>query len=183
MAAVRELFGNRVISRFGDILWPPRSPDLSVCDFFLWGYLKNRVYTTRPRTLDELKQRIQGHWMNWNKESKDTGWIETKNPRTLDELKQRIQGHWMNWNKESKYTGWIETKIPRRNSCYPSWDVAAGNGEPQRQIERMHTYRRKPSTGRNFQTLIIWITVSKKASCNGSIFVNENILLHFFNFC
>jgi len=27
--------------------------------FFLWGYLKNRVYTTRPRTLDELKQRIQ----------------------------------------------------------------------------------------------------------------------------
>jgi len=39
---------------------PPRSPDFSVCDFlFLWGYLKNRVYTTRPRTLDELKQRIQ----------------------------------------------------------------------------------------------------------------------------
>ena len=59
MAAVRELFGNHVISRFGDIPWPPRSPDLSVCDFFLWRYLKNRVYTTRPRTLDELKQRIQ----------------------------------------------------------------------------------------------------------------------------
>jgi len=59
MAAVQELFGNRVISRFGDIPWPPRSPDLSVCDFFLWGYLKNRVYTTRPRTMDELKQRIQ----------------------------------------------------------------------------------------------------------------------------
>ena len=59
MAAVRELFRNLVISRLGDIPWPPRSPDLSVCDFFLWGYLKNRVYTTRPRTLDELKQRIQ----------------------------------------------------------------------------------------------------------------------------
>ena len=37
MAAVRELFGNHVISRFGDIPWPPRSPDLSVCDFFLVG--------------------------------------------------------------------------------------------------------------------------------------------------
>jgi len=24
--------------------WPPRSPDLSVPDFFLWGFLKNRVY-------------------------------------------------------------------------------------------------------------------------------------------
>ena len=59
MAAVRELFCNHVTSRFCDIPWPPRSPDLSVCDFFLWGYLKNRVYTTRPRTMDELKQRIQ----------------------------------------------------------------------------------------------------------------------------
>jgi hypothetical protein len=59
IAAVRQLFGNRVVSRFSDIPWPPRSPDLSVCDFFLWGYLKNRVYTTRVRTLDELKQRIQ----------------------------------------------------------------------------------------------------------------------------
>ena len=59
MAAVRELFGNHVISRFGEIPWPPRSLDLSVCDFFLWGYLKNWVYTTRPKTLDELKQRIQ----------------------------------------------------------------------------------------------------------------------------
>ena len=27
----------RVISRFGDIPWPPRSPDLSVCDFFFVG--------------------------------------------------------------------------------------------------------------------------------------------------
>jgi hypothetical protein len=59
IAAVRELFGNRVISRFGDIPWPPRSPNLSVCDLLLWGYLKSRVYTTRPRTLDELKQRIE----------------------------------------------------------------------------------------------------------------------------
>jgi hypothetical protein len=30
MAAVQQLFGNQVISRFGDIHWPPRSPDLSV---------------------------------------------------------------------------------------------------------------------------------------------------------
>jgi len=59
MAAVRELFGNRVISRFGDIPWPQ---DHRICPFvifFLWGYLKNRVYTTRPATLDEMKQRIQ----------------------------------------------------------------------------------------------------------------------------
>lgn len=58
MAAVRRLFGNHVISRNGDIVWPPRSPDLSVCDFYLWGYLKSVVYNTRPTTLPALKTRI-----------------------------------------------------------------------------------------------------------------------------
>ena len=38
---------------------PPRSPDLTVCDFFLWGYLKSRVYESKPRTLDELKDAIK----------------------------------------------------------------------------------------------------------------------------
>jgi hypothetical protein len=27
-----------LISRFGDIAWPARSPDLTVPDFFLWGF-------------------------------------------------------------------------------------------------------------------------------------------------
>ena len=48
--------------------------------------------------------------------------------------------------------------------------------------ERMHTWRRTPSTWRNFQTLIIWITVSYKASCNGSFSVNNFFSLDFFNF-
>jgi hypothetical protein len=28
--------------------------DLSACDYFLWGYLEAKVYTARPRTIDEL---------------------------------------------------------------------------------------------------------------------------------
>ena len=28
-------------------------------DFFLWGYLKERVYVGRPQTRDELKQSIR----------------------------------------------------------------------------------------------------------------------------
>ena len=43
-AAVRNLFPNHAISRYGDITWPARSPDLSACDFFLWGYLKSQVF-------------------------------------------------------------------------------------------------------------------------------------------
>ena len=29
-------------------MWPSRSPDLTVCDFHLWGYLKNKVYAKKP---------------------------------------------------------------------------------------------------------------------------------------
>jgi len=39
--------------------WPPRSPDLTPCDFFLWGYIKDRVYVpVMPHDLPQLQQRI-----------------------------------------------------------------------------------------------------------------------------
>ena len=57
MAVVHEVFGT-VISRFGDIAWPARSPDLTVPDFFLWGFLKDRVFRRRIMTIQELKQAI-----------------------------------------------------------------------------------------------------------------------------
>ena len=50
MVTLRGLFPGRVISRRGDVEWPPRSPDLNACDFFLWDYLKSKVYENRPRT-------------------------------------------------------------------------------------------------------------------------------------
>ena len=28
---------------------------ISACDFFLWGYLKSKVYVQKPRTVDDLK--------------------------------------------------------------------------------------------------------------------------------
>lgn len=40
------------------INWPPYSPDLTVCDYFLGPYLKERVYKTNPRTLEELEESI-----------------------------------------------------------------------------------------------------------------------------
>jgi hypothetical protein len=53
------LYDGHFISRFGDVPWPHRSPELSTCDFFLWGYLKSRVYTHNPRTLDDLKEAMR----------------------------------------------------------------------------------------------------------------------------
>ena len=37
---------------------PARSPDLTPCDFFLWGYLKSRFYKTPPENIFVLHQRI-----------------------------------------------------------------------------------------------------------------------------
>ena len=35
--------------------WPPLSPDLNPCDFFfLWGYLKEKLYPLRPQNLMEM---------------------------------------------------------------------------------------------------------------------------------
>ena len=39
-------------------LWPPRSPDLTPPDYFLWGYLKGRVYQNKSRTIIALKANI-----------------------------------------------------------------------------------------------------------------------------
>ena len=50
-------FGDRVISRrcLRGREWPPRSPDLSPLDFCLWGYIKSKVISPRPATLNELQ--------------------------------------------------------------------------------------------------------------------------------
>jgi len=41
-----------------DIAWPARSPDLTVPDFFLWWFRKDRVFRRRIVTIQELKQVI-----------------------------------------------------------------------------------------------------------------------------
>lgn len=52
------VFGENWIGRGGPIPWPARSPDFTPCDFFLWGYLKSKVYRTRVNNVIELRQRI-----------------------------------------------------------------------------------------------------------------------------
>ncbi|GFS63633.1 uncharacterized protein TNCV_1961891 [Trichonephila clavipes] len=47
------------IGRDGPIAWPPRSPDLTPLEFFLWGYVKDNVYGIQVNSLEELKQNIQ----------------------------------------------------------------------------------------------------------------------------
>ena len=58
LSALENFFGQRVISKGAAVRWPPRSPDLSVVDFFFWGHVKNTVYSTSPSSLQQLKRRI-----------------------------------------------------------------------------------------------------------------------------
>ncbi|GFU53521.1 uncharacterized protein TNCV_3169511 [Trichonephila clavipes] len=56
---LKDAFGDRLISRFGPVNWPPRSCDLTPLDYFLWGYVKTLVYADKPQTLDHLEDNIR----------------------------------------------------------------------------------------------------------------------------
>jgi hypothetical protein len=60
---VREYLNTRLpgrwIGRAAPIAWPPRSPDLTPLDFFLWGFVTNRVFVPHlPENVAELQTRI-----------------------------------------------------------------------------------------------------------------------------
>jgi hypothetical protein len=41
------------------VCWPPRSPDLTPFDFYLWGHLKTVVYATPVNNAEDLWERVQ----------------------------------------------------------------------------------------------------------------------------
>jgi hypothetical protein len=51
-------FYNRIISCNTPNNWPPRSCDLTPCDFFLWPHIKNLICTTPINYLAELRKWI-----------------------------------------------------------------------------------------------------------------------------
>jgi hypothetical protein len=55
---LNEHFDERWIGRGEPFRWPPRSPDLTPLDFFLWGHIKARVYRTPVLNEDDLIERI-----------------------------------------------------------------------------------------------------------------------------
>ncbi|GFY32546.1 transposable element Tc3 transposase [Trichonephila clavipes] len=56
---LKDTLGDRLISRFGPVNWPPRSCDLTLLDYFLWCYVKSLVYADKPQTLDHLEDNIR----------------------------------------------------------------------------------------------------------------------------
>ncbi|GFY26757.1 DUF4817 domain-containing protein [Trichonephila clavipes] len=52
---LKDTFGDRLISRFGPVNWPPRSCDLAPLDYILWSL----VYADKPQTLHHLEDNIR----------------------------------------------------------------------------------------------------------------------------
>ena len=59
MKVLRNCFPGKLISRFGDFDEPSRSPDLYTSAFILWGYLTAKIYSNKPKSLNELKDVIR----------------------------------------------------------------------------------------------------------------------------
>ena len=57
-ARLEQLFWEKSLTSPHNTKWPPRSPDLTPFDFFLWGYLKEVVFRTPPESLNVLRQRL-----------------------------------------------------------------------------------------------------------------------------
>ena len=55
---LNDTFPETWIERDDSIQWPPRSPDITPSDFFLWGYVKDIVYRTKVRDVSDLQQRM-----------------------------------------------------------------------------------------------------------------------------
>ena len=62
MQCLMGQFPGKVISKRGDIIRPPRSPDLAICDFFLWGYLKQTIWNVpvelHQQNLQQLRDAV-----------------------------------------------------------------------------------------------------------------------------
>ena len=55
---LNESFPNRWLTRGAPVAWPPRSPDLTPHDSYIWGHMKTLVYETKVDSRAALRDRI-----------------------------------------------------------------------------------------------------------------------------
>ena len=52
------IYSQRWIGHREVLPWPPRSPDMTPMDFFVWGTLKQKVYSVSINSREQLRDRI-----------------------------------------------------------------------------------------------------------------------------
>jgi hypothetical protein len=95
-AYLDDTLPGRRIGRRGAIEYPPRSPDLTPLDFYLWGTLKDEVYQQRPATLNALRETMCSH--------------HTRHTYSRSSAASTLFSRW--W--------WSLTPSPRKNCSYMS---------------------------------------------------------------
>ena len=63
---LNETFPDKWIGRRGPIEFPPRSPD--TMDFFVWGVIKDPVYSRKPRSVEDLRQFVIDAFANLDRD-------------------------------------------------------------------------------------------------------------------
>jgi hypothetical protein len=104
MKVLRTMFPGTLISRFADITWLARSPDLAVPDYFLWGYVKSKECETCPANIDYLKQWIREFIQGIPKEML----------RVMTVFLSRLEVYWKTWWSPTKCH--IQTVMIQMNS-------------------------------------------------------------------
>ena len=49
------VFEDGIISRRTDVVWPSRSCDLPLLDYYLWGAVRDKCYADKREAIDALK--------------------------------------------------------------------------------------------------------------------------------
>jgi len=70
-------FLNRWIGGDCPTPWPPRSPYITPLDFFLWGYVKDKVFSTPVPDITNLKARITDAFVTVTEDMLENTWRET----------------------------------------------------------------------------------------------------------
>ena len=69
-------FPNRWIGRDGPIHWSPQSPDITPLDFFIWGYVKDKVFSAPVPDITNLKARITDIFATITEDMSENTWRE-----------------------------------------------------------------------------------------------------------
>ena len=69
-------FPNGWIWRDGPILWQPPSPDITPLDFFLWGYVKDKVFSIPVPDITNLKARTTDAFATITEDMLENTWRE-----------------------------------------------------------------------------------------------------------
>ena len=65
------------IGRDGPTPWPPRSPDITTINFFLCGYVKDKVFSTPIPDITNLKARVTDAFATVIEDMLENTWRET----------------------------------------------------------------------------------------------------------